>query len=163
MRSSGRVRETLWAAVTFADTTLSASATAVLTNRGNAGVLALRPFTVIRFRGNWLVTSDQAAAPERFVGNWGGCVVSDQADAIGVTAVPTPATDRGSDLWFMHESWVGFFNQLDGAAALQPANIDSKGMRKVEEGQNVVFVAEAGIGGSGCDVATVGRMLLKLH
>ena len=54
-----------------------------------------------------MVESDQSAATELFIGNLGLAVVSDQATAVGVTAVPTPATDRGSDLWFLIEEGPG--------------------------------------------------------
>ena len=44
-----------------------------------------------------------------------------------------------------------------------PKKIDSKAMRKVDIGQDIALVVEAGIGGNGCVVETVGRMLVKLH
>ena len=66
----------------------------------NAAALALRPFTVVRTRFKYMVISDQAAAIEIQAGAIGMAVVSDQSVAVGVTAVPTPITDMGSDLWF---------------------------------------------------------------
>ena len=68
----------------------------------NAAALALRPFTIVRTRFLVSVVTDQVAADELVLGALGMAVVSDQAVAIGVTAVPTPITDMGSDLWFVH-------------------------------------------------------------
>ena len=157
-------RETLWFSFPMVSSTLGASGTAVFQASLNAAALALRPFTIVRSRFNWLCVSDQNAATEQFVGNFGMCVVSDQAIAIGITALPTPATDLGSDLWFLHQSWIGQF-QLNAAGMLSegPKDIDSKSMRKVVDGQDIAAVVEAGIGLSGVVVRTVGRMLIKLH
>ncbi len=102
----------------------------------NAAALALRPFTVVRSRFLVSIASDQVAASETQVGAVGLAVVSDQANAIGVTAVPTPITDMGSDLWFVHQllynemifgSAIGFQTQ-----AQRIYEIDSKAMRKVD-------------------------------
>jgi len=158
-------RETVWLGFQYAQTVLAASATAALVYSLNAAALALLPFTIVRTRMNWTCQSDQSAATEDFIGNFGWCVVSDQAAAIGVTAVPTPAFDLSSDLWFLIDQWIGTF-QLIGSNVTTNMNvlkIDSKSMRKVEVGQDIVGVAEAGITESGVTVRTVGRMLVKLH
>ena len=42
-------------------------------------------------------------------------------------------------------------------------NIDSRAMRKVEDGFDIVSVVEAGLIGNGCRVKLGGRMLVKLH
>ncbi len=165
VRDGSRRRETVWFNFGFTQDATAASATAVLASSLNAAALALRPFTVVRTRMIWQVESDQSAATELFIGNLGIAVVSDQASAVGVTAVPTPATDRGSDLWFVIEQWIGLFNLIgsDVTADVQFRPIDSKAMRKVDVGQDLVKVVEAGIGGSGCLHRSMGRMLVKLH
>ena len=158
-------RESLWAALPHAKTTLAAAGTAVLSASLGASVLALRPFTIVRTRGNWMVKSDQSAASEDYVGSMGYAVVSDQAVAIGVTAVLTPATDQASDLFFVYETYNGRFD-LVGTAINEdiiPMNFDSKAMRKVEDGSNVVVTLEAGLIGSGCIIYDASRLLLKLH
>jgi len=76
-----------------------------LTSLATAG-LALRPFTVIRSYVSILVVSDQAAAIEKQLGAIGIVVVSEQAFAIGVTAIPTPITDAGSDLFLLHNFYA---------------------------------------------------------
>ena len=110
-RQSGVVvpRETVWFEFGFVSSVLAASATAALVQTLNAAALALRPFTIVRTRMNWFVHSDQTAASEGFIGNAGFCVISDQAAAVGVAAVPTPATDMGSDLWFLIDQWPASF------------------------------------------------------
>ena len=158
-------RESLWMQVGFVSTALGASATAAITNFLTAAALAVRPFTIVRSRLKWLVVSDQSAATEAFVGNIGMAVVSDQAVAIGVTAVPTPATDLGSDLFFLIDQWPGRFELVGTSHAVDitPKTIDSRAMRKVNDDQDLVVTVEAGIGGSGCVVSAVGRVLIKLH
>ena len=165
VRGGVRRRETFWMQIAFVSTVLAASGTAVITNFLTAAALAVRPFTVVRTRMKWLVRSDQSAATENFIGNVGIAVVSDQAIGVGVTAVPTPATDLGSDLFFLIDQWPGRI-QLAGTvitADFAPKSIDSKAMRKVDDDQDIVVVTEAGLGGSGCNIDTVGRMLIKLH
>ena len=158
-------RETVWFQFPFDERTLAASATAFLSYSLNAAALELRPFTIIRSRFEWFVRSDQSAATELYIGNLGFCVVSDQAVAVGVTAVPTPATDLGSDLWFLIQQWIGNFTLVgtDVTTEVRSQVIDSKAARKVDIGQDVVGVIEAGIGGSGVTMSQVGRMLVKLH
>ncbi len=158
-------RETVWFGIERTDATTAASATAVLSGSYNAPALELRPFTIVRTRLRYFVRSDQAAATEQFTGNLGMCVVSDQAIAVGVTAVPTPATDISSDLWFLHEIWIGQF-RLDGTdyqAGLEGREVDSKAMRKVDIGQDLAITVEAGIGGLGSITTYAGRQLVKLH
>ncbi len=166
LRGGRNRRETLWLGAPFVATSIGASASAVLAASLNASALALRPFTVVRMHFNWLCISDQSGATESFIGNFGQAVVTDQASAIGVTALPTPATDIDSDVWLLHASWIGRFDFIGTGTANQSRaskQIDSKAMRKVEDGFDLVNVVEAGIGGSGVVVETVGRILVKLH
>ena len=158
-------RESLWFFVGFSTTALAASATAFLAGSLNAAALALRPFTIVRTHLRWFCKSDQSAATEQYIGNIGLAVVSDQAIAIGTTAVPTPATDQSSDLWFLHQSWIGQFNLIgsDVSSEITDKPIDSKAMRKVEDGQDLAIVIEAGIGGQGVEIGKTGRILIKLH
>ena len=94
--------------------------------------------------------------------------MSDQATAIGVTVIPTPITDMGSDLWFVHKlamshlqftSGVGF----DGNSGTR-VDIDSKAMRKVDIGQDMVVVSEIPATISdGTTLLLAGRMLVKVN
>ncbi len=158
-------RETFWMQVGFVSTVLASSATAVITNFLTASALAIRPFTIVRTRLQWMCLSDQSAATESFVGNIGMAVVSDQAIGVGVSAVPTPATDLGSDLFFLIDQWIGEFSLIGTSAfgSIQSREIDSKAMRKVDDDQDLVVAVEAGIGANGVIVRAVGRVLIKLH
>ncbi len=138
------------------------SAQAVLITTLDAGALALRPFTIVRTRGSWYVRSDQVSAVENYAAFYGQSVVSEQASAIGVTAVPTPSTDSDSDLF-------NAYSTLGGSAVAGQTSegghievIDSKAMRKVEEGMDVVEVIENPFA-TGVVVGVYTRLLVKLH
>jgi len=169
LRGGRMRRETLWGATTSTRTLLATVSTAVITNAGNAALLALRPFTVIRVRGVATIKSDQVVATEAQSGAVGFVVVSDQAVAIGVTAVPTPITDAESDLWLMYQMLKSEFVLASGAsidaAAGHTVLVDSRAMRKVEEGQDLIAVVESDVSGTtdGVQIATGYRFLIKLH
>jgi len=159
-------RETVWIHLTPTLGGLAAggaSLVAVLTAVG----LALRPFTIVRTRALWHVRSDQQAVSEPYSAALGMCVVSEQATAIGVTAVPTPIVDMDSDLWFFHDLIGGSFRFLDATGVQDPAGIshnsDSKAMRRVNNDQDVAIVTESMTAGGGVDTIVGLRMLLKLH
>ncbi len=57
-RGGRQVRESLWFNALELTTTLAAASTAVLVGTLSAAALALRPFTVVRTRGNITVHSD---------------------------------------------------------------------------------------------------------
>jgi len=160
-------RETLWLFMDETVTSLAAANSAALIISLNAAALALRPFTIVRTRGAWYVESDQSAAGESQHVGLGYAVVSDQASAIGVTAVPTPFTDDGSDLWFVYEEIMQTQEGGTTTEFLSPRGrfetFDSKAMRKVEDGQDMVIVLENSSLGDGVGVLHHARMLIKLH
>ncbi len=132
----------------------------------NTAALAMRPFTVIRTHYEIQVVSDQAAAIENQAGALGTCVVSDQASDIGITAVPTPITDMGSDLWYQHNVFYGDESNLtDRTRGESRMTVDSKAMRKVDIGQDISGVVELDTVGStgGAIIRVVGRMLVKVN
>ena len=130
----------------------------------NAAALALRPFTVVRTRFEIQLGSDQAAAVEQQVAALGIAVVSDQAAAIGVTAIPTPVTDMASDLWFVHQLAFGDESALtDRTCSSTRMTIDSKAMRKVDIGQDIVVVGEMDNVQNGVVLTVGGRMLVKVN
>ncbi len=161
-------RETLWFGGSFAATVSSGVGGTIITSL-NAAALNLRPFTIVRTRAEVLVKSDQEIASELQFGAYSECVVSDQAVAIGVTAVPTPVTDSTSDLFHVYQALL---NAYEFQTAIGSANVgtryevDSKAMRKVEEGQDLIAVVEnsaAASAGAGMRVLTFSRTLIKLH
>jgi len=129
----------------------------------NAAALALRPFTVVRSHFHIGLRSDQAAAIEEQIAGVGLAVVSDEAVAVGVTAVPTPITEMGSDLWFVHQLiYASESRVVDKTREGQYISIDSKAMRKVGVGQDIVLVVEMSAASTGGMVITVGgRQLIK--
>ena len=168
-RSAGRVgkdRLTAWFTFPPVRTTLAAASVAVIQTSLNAAALALRPFTIVRSRFHMHVRSDTLAALEDYSACFGIAVVSDQAVAIGVTAVPTPDADRGSGLWFVYEELYGTIGFVSGTGVRDigsQKDVDSKAMRKVDIGQDVVTVIEATAISLGCVVTVGGRMLIKTN
>ncbi len=131
----------------------------------NAAALALRPFTVVRTRFELFLRSDQGGVSEDQSAGFGIAVVSDEAVAVGVTAVPTPISEMSSDLWFVHQVLFSSLLVVTAVAAtLRGAayTVDSMAMRKVGIGQDIVVVSELGTFGGGVAVSAGGRMLVKL-
>jgi len=159
-------RKTFWFSGTSVESAITAANTAVVQTSLNAAALALRPFTIVRTRGYFHIISDQLSANERYEAAYGLIVVSDQAVAIGVTAVPTPSTDSQSG-WFVYERGVDAHQFITGAGFQSHTGLfqtfDSKAMRKVEEGQDVISVAETGPNSQGVTVTAFSRILIKLH
>ena len=125
----------------------------------------LEPVTAIRCRGNISILTDQIGASERPFGAIGMCVVSNQALAIGVTAIPTPITDKDSDLWMLHQYIHAPMVRGDatGFANLsQTFEFDSKAMRKVPEGSSLVWVVENGGATSSFNYLLQFAVLIKL-
>jgi len=166
-RGGRQRRETQWLDVPTVSSALTATGGVLLASLTTAEK-ALRPFTIVRSRLDVLFSSDQQSASEAYGGAVGMCVVSDQAEAIGVTALPTPVTDRISDLWFLYQQMFGEFVVGGAVTGIEVGqhfySIDSKAMRKVEEGNDVVVVAEFDVGiGFGSLISVAGRVLIKLH
>ena len=130
----------------------------------NATALALWPFTVVRSHFELELLSDQAAAIESQAASFGIAVVSSESSGAGVTALPTPATDMGSDLWFVHKNLYADESVLtDRTRPSTKVSIDSKAMRKVNGDQDVVVLAELNAGASGFIINITGRMLIKVN
>ena len=97
---------------------------------------------------------------------YGHAVVSEPAVAIGVTAVPTPVTDDVSDLWFVYESLMNDFLVTTDVGRLLAGvqlRFDSKAMRKVEDGEQMISVLENDGASDGSTTLTHFRQLIKLH
>ncbi len=163
-RGGSMRRESLWVAGDFATATLASTNAVALTHSPNAALLALRPYTVVRTRGFMYVSSDQTGASEIYTISMGHAVVSDQAQAIGITALPTPDTDRGSDLFFVFEDLFGRFEFISGVGTQERGiwkEYDSKAMRRVNDDEQCVVTVEcpstSGI------ISHAFRTLIKLH
>ncbi len=166
LRGGRMRRESRWLFISPVSSALGSASSALILNSLDAAALALLPFTIVRTRMFWHTRSDQTAATENIQVALGACVVTEQASAVGITAVPTPFAELGSDVWYMHEilsqalvvtSAVGSFESRLNA------RVDSRAMRKVEDGQDVIFVIENSGLSSGTENFTAGRFLIKLH
>ena len=146
----------------FTHTTLAAAGTVAILTSLNAAALLLAPFTIVWTRGKLYMRSDQEAATERQEVAYGEIVVQEPAFAIGVTAVPIPNTESSSDFhvyeWLMNHSSLTS-TELPGVTQV----IDSKAMRKVDVGQDIIAVAEVAAGSSGLLLSAFSRVLIKLH
>ena len=163
-RSSRRTTTWFFSANVNVEAAVAANS-AALSQTFNAAALALRPFTIVRTRGYIWAASDQAAAFEVPFGAVGFSVVSDQAAAIGVTAVPSPVADEGSELFFNFQGWIASgagqaASQSNGSRLFE---FDSKAQRKVSESEDLAVVIANASAADGAVVVLKFRMLVKLH
>jgi len=157
-------RLTTWTELEATSTNITSAGGTIL-NSLNAALLAKRPFTVIRTHLMYQVTSDQIAASESYLGAVGIAVASEQAVAAGVASVPTPATDASSEAWFLHEWFTGeiiFGTGVGFTENNQMNRVDSKAMRKVDDGENLYMAVELELL-SGFTFTAAGRLLIKEH
>jgi len=161
-RRGGTVRrQSTWFSIGFSAVTVTSMGTFTSLN---AAALALRPFTVVRTHVELYILSDQAAAHEFQATAFGMAVVSDQAAAVGVTAIPMPVDELGSDLWFVHRVAFADATALtDVTTPGQAYSIDSKAMRKVSGDEDIVISQQLSLVGSGASMLFAGRMLIKIH
>jgi len=166
LRSGGSRRQTLWIAQSVIETTLASAESELLVSLLDSVGLALRPFTIVRTVGALMLRSDQTSVAESYQAAFAAAVVSDQAAAVGITAVPAPATDQGSDLFFLFQQMMGHLevtSDIGRYISAQTVSFDSRAMRKVNEDEQVVFVAQNSAVSSGSIITSSLRMLLKLH
>jgi len=115
------------------------------------GETALQDATVLRCRGNLLITAVPDAATDSDTVGLGICVVTAAAIAVGGTSIPGPINDLGFDGWLWHQ-----FVPLD-AVSLTAADeqaitlnvrveIDAKAMRRMPQDHGVVLMAESNTG-----------------
>ncbi len=163
-RNNRMVRETLWFLNQASDTNLTVVGGTIII-APNAALQALRPFTIIRTYSELNIRTDNAAGSENYIGAYGACVISDQAAAIGVTAMPTPITDAGSDLWYVHQYMMGANIFTTSGATMNGVrySVDSRAMRKVNDDQQTNHLVEFSAAGNGFNVMFAGRQLIKLH
>ena len=158
-------RQTLWLSSVTTVATI-APATPILLTSLNAAALSMRPFTVVRTRGNLTLESDQSVASEFYEAAYGDIVVSDEAVAAGVASVPTPVAQDASD-WHVYARTSGIFEFGDATgfqtAGGQVMQFDSKAMRKVDLGEDLIGVVEGAAPGLGSIIRVYVRTLIKLH
>ena len=164
-RSSSFRPKTSWAAVASTTEVTIPFATKVLIgsfiSEGGSPLTVRRTFGILNWR------SDQTVLDERPMGAFGMCIVSEDAFAVGASALPGPFTDAESDLWFVHQFLFAAFEQagtVDGfeSAAGQSYAINSKAMRKLTTDERIVMVMENGHSSQGAVSYVAVRVLSSL-
>ena len=124
-------------------------------------------FTLIRIRGYFQIFLTSATAVlDGFSGALGIGIVTAEAFAIGITAMPDPVADADWDGWLFHHffdvrSARATFDAGDLSAA-QRLVVDSKAMRVLREGDTVFMAIETTEGGTAAGTSVFdSRMLLK--
>jgi len=91
-------------------------------------------------------------------------VVSNDALAVGITALPSPGNDVANDGWFV---WVPFLSTIKAATVETDVGystiVDSKAQRIVHEGESIVVVAENFHATTGLQLAFNFRMLSRFR
>ncbi len=96
--------------------------------------------TVRRMRGTFIVSAQEATS---FHGAIGAFVANNLAVTAGVASLLDPVTNVGDDAWFWYQSFHGQGNASPGSAggaSGQVYSIDSKAMRRVDDGFAIVLV-----------------------
>ena len=123
------------------------------------------PETLVRSVGELMIKLDQQAVNESPFGAFGICVVSDEAAAIGVTAVPTPYTDSDSDSWLLHQFWAASMQFASGVGVWvqqQRYSLNSRAMRKLHGEETLLLVIENGHAINGASYRLDMRLLAKV-
>jgi len=103
--------------------------------------------TVLRSRGQLLITATPDAAADSDVVGLGLIVVTASAVTVGSTALPHPLDDASSDFWLWHQyvplDSMGATTEATartGGTAWARVEIDSKAMRKAPQGSAIALV-----------------------
>ena len=119
--------------------------------------------TILRTVGVLSVVSDQAAAVEDQMGAFGMIIVTENARAIGVTAMPDPVTDAGDDGWFVYQS----FAQKTNAGGADPSKtymLNSKAKRIIQgTGVNIALMVKNAHATHGLQYAILIRILAQVR
>ena len=142
---------------------------------GSALSTSFDGFTLIRTRGELLIQMAlSTSARDAMAGAFGIGIATAAAVAIGVTALPTPITEQGSENWIY---WTAFSvncpqigtdaaNGLSGSAVSSTfrATVDSKAMRKFNSEDALYAIIEVGTetGVVEIDAYFDSRMLFKI-
>ncbi len=136
-RSSGRQKE--WGGGPFASASLGITQSVIAT------LSFSQQRTLIRSRGNLLISGVPDAAGDDTVVGLGLIVLADEAIAAGGAAVPGPIANEIAD-WLWHQ-FVPLRAEVTGAndasiASTVRVELDSKAMRKVNATEGISLIAE---------------------
>ncbi len=122
--------------------------------------------TLVRTRGAVVVRIAGPAADVSVAGAFGVAIVTDRAFAAGVASIPGPFTDAGWDGWAVWRSFGfvwDFADESGKAISSISFEVDSKGMRKFQEDDDLAVVIETSASSAGATILQAGRMLIKLQ
>jgi len=166
-RSGKAKRQTEWLSLTTNFVDFTASEFLSLGSFTQAQLAAVVPCTITRIVGMFIVAADTNFITNQiFSGAIGGMVITEAARTVAITSRPAPFTDAGDDMWFFHRYFgMVIDDRATDSDVINSINypIDSRGQRRVEDGEAIVFSAEGGGETDGFDVALYLRMLVKLH
>ena len=104
--------------------------------------------TIMRVRGNYLVSMDGPVDNDRAIVGLGLIIVSDEALAAGVASVPTPGTDADAP-WLWHQfvplqaqAGTSVGASLNAMSVVARGEIDSRAMRRVKQNESIVMSME---------------------
>ena len=96
------------------------------------------------------------------------CIVSERAQAVGITALPDPVIEANADFWFLFVPWATSMT-IETVAEQSHDNhpyqmvFDSKAQRKVEEGEVFVGIMANASAAQAIEFQIQVRVLIKLH
>ncbi len=101
------------------------------------------PVTLVRAYLSLASFSDQTAAEELSMSAVGMIIISEDAFAVGITAIPGPITDMGSP-WWLHGFFPTGLQPLTSSGEIQPSGVlfESRSMRKIGTNERVAVVVE---------------------
>ena len=155
-----------WTSITnSADQVIPANTFSLVGSFTGAILAAIVPATLVRVRGRLLFVSDQAAAQETQIGSIGIAIIKEPVRAAGGAALPDPFVDAAADFWLYWESLNMFGSQGDPDHGGENLNmvIDTKAMRKVEDGDALVVMVANHHATAGFQINWNARFLWLLH
>ena len=159
-RSDGNRRQTEWSGLAAQGYVGVADAGATLVSSISFAEVA----TLIRHRGTISLQVTTPGADEDIVGAFGMGMVSSEALAVGVTAMPEPFSDSDWGGWMVWQPFAHHWEFQSGIGVLRADweyIIDSKAMRKVGPNTALVTIVESFTGAF--QIAETVRSLLLLH
>ena len=161
----GPRRQTEWLALAAptASTALAASSKIQFATQSAAEITKL-PFTIVRTIG-FVNIEQQSLVDSTQSGAFGITIVSDRAQAVGITALPDPVTEFDADYWFLYIPWSTTLVEDATGLSSTPFHtvFDSKAQRKVEEGDRIAGIMANASAAQAIEFQISFRMLIKLH
>ncbi len=132
-----------WHGVTWVEAAVTATQTALASFQKAEGD---GPETLLRSRGNVLVTAIPDAGADNGVVGLGIVVANNPAITVGGVSLPGPLTDQGAD-WLWHfmvplSAQGATAEAVNNIGTVMRVEIDSKAMRRVKDDQGLVLMAE---------------------